>query len=131
MAYLRRVGIYLVCVCSALLLSSFWQLRYGSGHADLSFLLVVPFAIGLFRARAWALWGTAIIGGIVSAGVIGTAIIQSTSGLPGLTLWIGPVTLTEPSALLVWLFAISFVIVLGVPMLSVLTRRGELNPQID
>ena len=127
MTYLRRVGIYLICVCVALLFSSIWQIKLGSGRADLSFLVFVPFAIGLLRTRSWAVWGIAILGGLSTVLVICFAVASSISSLHGLTVGFGPITMTEPIALQMWAFAVLYVFAFGIPMLSVVMRHGDLS----
>ena len=43
MKYLRGLGVYLIAIAVILLVTSLWQFNFGSGYADLSFLLIVPF----------------------------------------------------------------------------------------
>ena len=127
MRYLRSIGAYLLIVAVALFLLSLWQIKFGSGHADLSFLIIVPFAVGLLFGRKWALWGTGILGAVLTALVLCFAVVHSVAEFSGLTVSLGPVVLLEPSALSVWAFALIVVLLLGLPMLSVFMKENMIN----
>jgi hypothetical protein len=127
MKFLRGVGLYLLAVSSVLLVSSLWQVTFRSGRADLSFLLLVPFAIGLLRARSWAVWGTGILGCVLLVVLFCIVLVHSISPPSVVAMRLGPITMIEPSAVRVWLFAIVCAIVLGLPMVSVLSKHREVS----
>ena len=127
MKFLHYIGIYLLGVSAIVIALSLWQIKYGSGHADFSFLLLLPFAIGLLWARRWAVWGTGLLGVGTVTLAVATAIIYSASATSGPTIEFGPLTMTEPNAIHLWGLALAYVFVFGIPMMSVLAKRLELR----
>jgi hypothetical protein len=116
----QSIGVYLLSICAVLLVWSIWQLERGSGHADFSFVIFAPFAIGLLRNQRWAILGAGILGIISSSLIVGMAVIHSISGLADLEVALGPLQLSNPSAVAIWILALAFVFAIGVPMASVL-----------
>lgn len=119
----HSIGVYLLSMCTALLIWTTWQLEHGSNHADFSFIILVPFAIGLLLNQRWAILGAGVIGIISSSLIVGMAAVHSISGLRGLDVGLGPFQLSNPSAVAIWIFAFAFVIAIGLPMASVLMVR--------
>lgn len=128
MNFLRKIAIYLLGMLSILIVGCFWQLKYGSGRADFSFLILVPFAVGLLRARRWAVWGTGALGMVTAMMSVGIALGVSISGMTGLTVGFGPVVLTHPTAIDLWAFALAYLALFGIPMMRVFTKRGQMAP---
>lgn len=128
MTHVRFVGIYLLAITLLLVFCSLWQIRLGNGSANFSFVISVPFALGLLGSRTWAIWGTGMVGGLSISAPIFIAVIHSVSPLSSLTVELGPITITDPAAIELWLLAVVHTVVIGVPMISVLTelpKRSE------
>ncbi len=127
MKYVRALGAYLLVTAAVLLASSVWQMKMGCGRADFSFLIIVPFAIGLVRGRKWGLWGIGTLGVLVSCLVLFIAFIHTVSGLRGFSIGLGPIVFEEPSPVHLWGFAVAVIGVLGLPMMSVFLERNEMD----
>ncbi len=123
MKSLRHIGLYLITIFAVLLMWSIWQIKHGSESANLSFVVAVPFAIGLLCERRWAIWGTGFLGILSSSLMVGIAMVHSISGLTGLSVELGPFQMSHPNAVAIWIFTLVYLLVIGVPMASVLTLR--------
>ncbi len=122
MKFWRNIGIYLLGMISIMLVGALWQLKCGSGYADFSFLFLMPLAAGLLWGRRWAIWGTGALGIISVTILIGMVLVCSVLGTTGVTLGVGPVVMTQPKVLSLWLFALTYIVLLGIPMMSVLAK---------
>ena len=123
----QSIGVYLLSIFAVLLIWSLWQVEHGSGHADFSFVLIAPFAIGLLRNQRWAILCAGVIGIISSSLIIAMAAVHSISGLTGMEVALGPFQLSNLSAVAIWILALAFVFAIGAPMASVLMVRKDAN----
>ncbi len=129
MTWARILGWYLLLVCIALLSFSLRKLAANAGNVDLSFLILLPFAIGLIASRRWARTATPLLGVAVATLVVAISVVHSFGLLRGLEVGFGPFFLLEPSAPTMWAFALAVLFLLCLPMVALLhptaCRRGH------
>lgn len=130
MRYLRALGWYMLIMTIALLASSLWQLKLGSGQADFSFIIILPFAIGLLFFKKWAIWGTGVLGVLFTVYIIIVAVLLSFMSHTGVTVGLGPVVLSEPGSGQMWALAAPAVLLLGLPMGTALLNFKTLKEGI-
>jgi hypothetical protein len=125
MKTLRALGLYFVVLTVALFVWSVWQVKHGTGHADFSFVILFPAALGLVFRRRWAIWLSVILGFASSCLVVGVAVTQSISHMTGLELGFGPFRLSDPGVAAIWIFASIYVLMIGAPMIGVIIFRRD------
>jgi hypothetical protein len=62
MKTLRVLGLYFLVLASVLFVWSAWQVKNGLEHADFSFVVLVPVALGLICCKRWAIWSAFVLG---------------------------------------------------------------------
>ena len=127
MKTLRTLGLYFIVLIVALFVWSAWQIKHGTGHADFSFVILVPVALGLAFRKRWALWLSVFLGFSSSCLVVGVAVTQSVSRLTGLELGFGPFRFADLSVAAIWVFTLIYVLVIGAPMVSAIAMRRDTN----
>jgi hypothetical protein len=123
----RSLGLYFIILTFVLFASSVWQIKRGIGHADFSFVILAPMALGLVYRKQWAIWLSVLLGFASSCLVVLMAFIQTFSPLTGLEVGLGPCQLSNPSAAAVWIFALIYVLTIGTPMMCALTIQRDAN----
>jgi len=121
------IGRYLIGLCIFLLLASIWQVTLGSGHADFSFLILLPFAWGTLKDRDWGFLGTIVFGLLSSLVAIASLYVNGNS----FTVGFGPIHLINPSEQKHWFFVISYLLLVGVPTISLISRIGTRKSSVN
>ncbi len=120
---IRITGLYLLIALIILAELSISEMKRGSGRVDFSFIILLPFAIGLLCNRKWAVTGTATLGMISTIVVILVALMRTVSGAGDLSVNLGPFVFAKLDVVTVWLFALVYVSFFGIPMICVSLKR--------
>jgi len=118
----RITGLYLLIALVILTELSIYEIKRGTGRVDFSFVIMLPFAIGLLWNRKWAITGTRALGMISATAVILVALIRTVPA-GDLSVNLGPFNFANPSVVTIWLFALAYISFLGVPMMCVSLKR--------
>ena len=111
------LNLYLIIVFLALIISTEWRRRAGE-HADYSFLVLLPFLIGMILRKRWGYIGSMVLG-ILSSGMVVVFAFASlfTQGRPASMLSLGPVFLESPTFLMLIAFACAYLLFIGFPLI--------------
>ena len=93
------LNLYLTIVFLALIISTEWRRRAGS-HADYSFLVLLPFLVGMTLRKRWGFVGSMALG-ILSSGIVVIIALVSIFIQERIVnmLNLGPISLKSPTSL--------------------------------
>ena len=111
------INLYLVIVFLALIISTEWRRRAGE-HADYSYLVLLPFLIGMILRKQWGFIGSMVLG-VLSSGMV--VVIALTSIFiqerTAEMLSLGPIFLESPTSLMLIAFACAYLLFIGFPLI--------------
>ena len=120
MKIISALGLYFTALIISLSIWSVHQVEHGLGHADFSFVLFLPIALGLIFDQRWAIYGSVLLGFASSVLALTAAVIHGTSHINGLELNLGTFQISSSNEAGIWALALIYLSFIGAPMMSTL-----------